>query len=218
LHDKPLLVIGAGRDEVEDRFPGLWSARSVRRLRLRPLPPKQGQSLLRHWIPSVSRPGADFVLERWEGNPQFLEEMAASLERGALAVPDAVHAVVEGRLEGVEPDVRRVLRAASLFGEKMFDADALIALLGETARKGIAEWLEVLVMRDFIERQVAAGNASYRFRERLVRDAAYQMLTSADRVLGRRLARAWLEGAGRTLPEFLADSTGHTSRRSAAGG
>jgi len=218
LHDKPLLVIGAGREDVEDRFPGLWSARSVRRLRLRPLPPKQGQSLLRHWIPSVSRPGADFVLERWEGNPQFLEEMAASLEQGTLAVPDVVHAVVEGRLEGVEPDVRRVLRAASLFGEKMFDADALIALLGETSRKGIAEWLEVLVMRDFIERQVAAGNASYRFRERLVRDAAYQMLTSADRVLGRRLARAWLEGAGRTLPECLADSTGHTSRRSAAGG
>jgi serine/threonine protein kinase len=218
LHDRPLLVIGVGRDEVEDRFPGLWSARSVRRLRLRPLPPKQGQSLLRHWIPSVSRLDADFVLERWEGNPQFLEELAASLERGTLAVPDVVHAVVEGRLEGVEPDVRRVLRAASLFGEKTFDADALIALLGESARKGIAEWLEVLVMRDFIERQVAAGNASYRFRERLLRDAAYQMLTSADRVLGRRLVRAWLEGAGRTLPEFLADPTGQTSRRSAAGG
>ena len=218
LHDKPLLVIGAGRDEVEDRFPGLWSARSARRLRLRPLPPKVGQSLLRHWIPSVSRLGADFVLERWEGNPQFLEEMAASLDNGVVAVPEVIHAVVEGRLEGVEPDVRRVLRAASLFGEKTFDADALIALLGESARKGIAEWLEVLVMRDFIERQVAAGNASYRFRERLVRDAAYHMLTSADRVLGRRLARAWLEGAGRTLPEFLADPTGQTSRLGVAGG
>jgi len=144
--------------------------------------------------------------------------MAASLDKGAIAVPEVIHAVVEGRLEGVEPDVRRVLRAASLFGEKMFDADALIALLGESARKGIAEWLEVLVMRDFIERQVAAGHASYRFRERLVRDAAYQMLTSADRVLGRRLARAWLEGAGRTLPECLADPSGQTSRRSAAGG
>jgi serine/threonine protein kinase len=218
LRDKPLLVIGAGRDEVEDRFPGLWSARSVRRLRLRPLPPKQGQSLLRYWIPAVARSAADFVLERWEGNPQFLEEMAANLERGAIAVPDVVHAIVEGRLEGVEPDVRRVLRAASLFGDKTFDVEALIALLGESARKGIAEWLEVLVMRDFVERQVAAGTASYRFRNRLVRDAAYQMLTVADRVLGRRLARAWLEGAGRTLPEFLADSTGQTGHCSVAGG
>jgi hypothetical protein len=218
LHDKPFLVIGAGRDEVEDRFPGLWSARSVRRLRLRPLPSKQGLTLLRSPIPMVSRAGADFVLERWEGNPQFLEEMAANLDRGIIAVPDVVHAIVEGRLEGVEPDVRRVMRAASLFGEKPFNADALVALLGESSRKGIAEWLEVLVMRDFIERDVKVGEASYRFRERLVRDAAYQMLTSADRLLGRRLARAWLEGAGRTLPEFLTDHTSHANRRSAAGG
>jgi serine/threonine protein kinase len=218
LHDKPLLVLGLGRDEVEDRFPGLWSARSVRRLRLRPLPSKQGLTLLRFWIPAVSRPASDFVLERWEGNPQFLEEMAANLDRGAIAVPDVVHAMVEGRLEGVEPDVRRVLRAASLFGEKLFNADALIALLGESSRKGIAEWLEVLVMRDFIEREVKVGEASYRFRERLVRDAAYQMLTSADRVLGRRLARVWLENAGRTLPEFLTDPTDAHNRRSAAGG
>jgi serine/threonine protein kinase len=216
LHDRPLMVIGVGRDEVEDRFPGLWSARSARRLRLRPLSPKQGLSLLHFWIPSVSRTAADFMLDRWEGNPQFLEEMAAhAADRGTLAVPAVVHAVAEGRLEGVEPDVRRVLRAASLFGDKPFCVDALISLLGESARKGIAEWLEVLVMRDFIERDIRAGEASYRFRERLLRDAAYQMLTSADRVLGRRLARAWLESAGRTLPEFLASPTVH---RSAAGG
>src|ERR1039457_602856 len=109
LHDRPLMVIGVGRDEVEDRFPGLWSARSARRLRLRPLQPKQGLSLLRFWIPSVSRAAADFVLDRWEGNPQFLEETAVSVDRGKLGVPEVVHAVVEGRLEGVEPDVRRVL-------------------------------------------------------------------------------------------------------------
>jgi serine/threonine protein kinase len=217
LQDKPLLVIGVGRDEVEDRFPGLWSGRSVRRLRLRPLPSKQGQSLLRALIPSVSRACADFVLERWEGNPQFLEEMAADVDRGMIGVPEVVHAIVEGRLEGVEPDVRRVLRAASLFGEKPFNAAALIALLGESARKGIAEWLEVLVMRDFIERDVKVGEASYRFRDRLVRDAAYQMLTSADRLLGRRLARAWLEAAGTTLPEFLTAPT-DGNRRSVAGG
>jgi hypothetical protein len=147
----------------------------------------------------VSRAAEDFVLDRWEGNPQFLEEMAVNADRGTLAVPEVVHAVVEGRLEGVEPDVRRVLRAASLFGDKPFGVDALIALLGESARKGIAEWLEILVMRDFIEREVKAGEASYRFRERLVRDAAYQMLSSADRILGRRL-RARVAGRRRPHP------------------
>jgi predicted ATPase len=218
LHDKPLMVIGVGRDDVEDRFPGLWSARSVQRLRLRPLPSKQGLNLLRFWVPSATRAREEFVLERWGGNPQFLEEMAASASKGTLGISDAVYAVVEGRFEGVEPDVRRVLRAASLFGDKPFNVDSLIALLGESARKGIAEWLEILIMRNFVEREVKVGEASYRFCERLVRDAAYRMLTSADRLLARRLARAWLEGAGRTLPETLAHPVSQTSRRSATGG
>jgi hypothetical protein len=64
---------------------------------------------------------------------------------------------------------------------------------------------------------VQVGEASYRFCERLVRDAAYRMLTSADRLLARRLARAWLEGAGRTLPETLAQGMSLTSQLSATG-
>jgi hypothetical protein len=217
LHDRPLLVIGVGRDDVEDRFPGLWSARSVQRLRLRPLSPKQGSNLVRFWLPSATRAREEFVLDRWGGNPQFLEEMTASASKGTLGISDAVYAVVEGWFEGVEPDVRRVLRAASLFGDKPFNVESLVALLGESARKGIAEWLEILIMRNFIEREVQVGEASYRFCERLVRDAAYRMLTSADRLLARRLARAWLEGAGRTLPETLAQGMSHTSRLSATG-
>jgi hypothetical protein len=203
LRDRPFIVVGVGRDEVEDRFPGLWTARSVQRLPLRPLPSKRGVAMLRAVLPTVTRADMDFVLDRWEGNPRFLEEMAVVARPGAMSVPDVVYAIAEGRLEGVEPDVRRVLRAASLFGEKPFTVESLIALLGESSRKGIAEWLEVLVMRGFIEFELKAGEANYRFRERLMRDAAYQMLTSADRLLGRRLARTWLQRAGRTLPEFL---------------
>jgi predicted ATPase len=218
LHDKPIMVIGVGREDVEDRFPGLWSLRAVHRLRLRPLPRKLGLELLRFWISSLSRSTEEFILERWEGNPQFLEEMASSVVNDHLVISDAIYAVVEGRLEGVEPDVRRVLRAASLYGDKPFTVEALIALLGESARKGIAEWLEILIMKDFIERDIVVGEAIYRFRERLVRDAGYRMLTSADRVLARRLARAWLEGAGRTLPEFLAAPPSQTSRLLATGG
>jgi predicted ATPase len=174
--------------------------------------------MLRYWIPTLSRSTEEFVLERWEGNPQFLEELAANVANDHFGISDAVYAVVEGRLEGVEPDVRRVLRAASLYGDKPYTVDALIALLGESARKGIAEWLEILIMKDFVERDVVVGEATYRFRQRLVRDAAYRMLTSVDRVLARRLARAWLEGEGRTLPEFLAAPASQTSQIALGGG
>jgi eukaryotic-like serine/threonine-protein kinase len=215
LHDKPIAVIGAGRDEVEDRFPGLWNARAVQRLRLRPLPAKHGLALLHRLVPFASHAAEEFVLERWEGNPHFLEEIADCTRYGTLAVSDAVFAAVEGRLEGLEPDVRRVLRAASLYGEKYFSVESLLALLGEPSRKSIAEWMEVLVMRNLIERDVRLGKASYHFRERLVRDASYRMLTSADRRLARRLARSWLEGEGRTLPETLSAPASQSDLRAA---
>jgi eukaryotic-like serine/threonine-protein kinase len=204
LHDKPIVVMGAGREEVEDRFPGLWNARAVQRLRLRPLAQKHGMSLLRQLAPGSSRLVEEFIFARWEGNPLFLEELVASTRQGTLGVSDTVYAIVEGRVEGVEPDVRRVLRAATLYGEKNFSVDALLALLGEPARKNIAEWMEILVMKGLIDRDIRVGSAWYQFRERLVRDAGYRMLTSADRLLARRLARAYLQDEGRTLPETLA--------------
>jgi serine/threonine protein kinase len=215
LQDRPIAVIGAGRDEVEDRFPGLWNARAVQCLRLRPLATKHGTTLLRHLAPSTWREVEGFILARWEGNPHFLEELVASTCHGSLAVSDTVFAMVEGRLEGLEPDVRRVLRAASLYGEKYFSFESLLALLGEPSRKSIAEWMEVLVMRNLVERDVRLGEASYHFRERLVRDAAYRMLTSADRLLARRLARSWLEGEGRTLPETLRAPSSQSDLRAA---
>ena len=218
LHDKPIMVLGVGRDDVEDRFPGLWTARAAQRVRLRTLPRKHGLTLVRSLAPTSSRLTEDFILDRWEGNPHFLEELVASTRQGMLGVSDAVYATVEGRLEGLEPDVRRVLRAASLYGEKNFGVESLLALLGEPARKSIAEWMEVLVMRSLIDRDVRLGEASYRFRDRLVRDAAYRMLTSSDRLLARRLARAWLEVAGRTLPETLSAPASQTDMRAATMG
>jgi hypothetical protein len=38
-------------------------------------------------------------------------------------------------------------------------------------------------------------------------------MTSADRLLARRLARAWLLGAGRTLPETLSAPASQTDMR-----
>jgi hypothetical protein len=61
------------------------------------------------------------------------------------------------------------------------------------------------------------GEATYSFHERLLCDTAYRMLTASDRVLARKLARAWLNSAGRTLPESL-NVFSQSERRSATGG
>jgi hypothetical protein len=215
--DQPLLVLALGRPEVEERFPGLWGERMVEYIRLASLPRKAGQSMLRLRVPPLPAEAEHFVLERWEGNPMFLEEMADALAAGRSGVPDVVLAAVEARFDCLSPEARRVLRAASLYGDKFFSTEALVAVLGEASRREMGEWLENLVMRDLVQRQADGSDVAYRVRNKLVREAAYRMLTSADRVLGRRLARAWLQGAGRTLPDYLSAPASQTDHRAATG-
>ena len=68
-----------------------------------------------------------------------------------------------------------------------------------------------------LQRCLNGGETAYRYRNRLVREAAYRMLPPGDRALARRLARTWLENAGKTLPEFLVVALSQSSRLSAAG-
>jgi eukaryotic-like serine/threonine-protein kinase len=217
LLERPLLILALARPEVEEQFPGLWGDCVVETLRLSALSRKSGQTLLSQRLPELKPEVERFVLEHWEGNPLFLEELADSLAAGHTHVPEVVLAAVEARFDGLSPDVRRVLRAASLYGDKFFSAEALVAVLGEASRREMNEWLENLVMRDLVQRHADGSEVAYRIRNRLVREAAYRMLTTADRVLGRRLARGWLQGAGRTLPEYLIAPASQSDMKAATG-
>jgi eukaryotic-like serine/threonine-protein kinase len=205
LRDQRLFVLALGRPEVEDQFPGLWSERAVERLRLPPLGRRSGQTLVRHFIAdAASRPEIEsFILERWDGNPFFLEELVEAVCSGKTIVPETVLGLVEARFDELEGEVRRVARAASVYGDEPFSPEGVIAILGEKSRRDLGECLEILVGRDLLQRYLDGGEIGYRFRNRLVREAAYRMLPPGDRALARRLACAWLESTGRTLPEFL---------------
>ncbi len=217
LLERPLLMLALARPEVEEHFPGLWGDCAVEILRLPALSRRTGQTLLGQRASGLKPEAERFVLELWEGNPLFLEELVDGLLAGRTNVPEVILAAVEARFDILAPEVRRVLRAASLYGDKFFSAEALIAVLGEPSRREMNEWLENLVMRDFVQRQADGSEIAYRVRNRLVREAAYRMLTTTDRVLGRRLARAWLQGAGRTLPEYLSTPASQTDKKAATG-
>ena len=210
--DQPLLVLALGRPEVEERFAGLWAQGVVETIRLAALPQEAGQSLLRLRVPPLTAEAEQFVLDRWEGNPMFLEEMADAIAAGHSGVPDVVLAAVEARLDCLSPEVRQVLRVASLYGDCAFSTDALLAVLGESARQDIAERLDDLIMRDFVVRQTGKDEATFMIRSPLVRESAYGMLTSPDRVFGKRLARAWLLAAGKEIPPDM-DTTSSLSAR-----
>jgi serine/threonine protein kinase len=204
LATRPFLLLGLARPDVDDRYPGLWSGRAVEHLRLQPLARKTGQALLAFWMPQYTAEAERFALDRWEGNPLFIEEISDALQAGRNAVPEVVLATVEARMDSMTSETRRALRAATVFGDGVFSPDALLAVLGEGSRRDLGESLENLVMREFLDRRIEDGETVYQVRSPLVREAAYRMVPDADRVLGRRLAVSWLTNAGRTVPEFLA--------------
>src|SRR5687768_11805824 len=147
----------------------------------------------------------DAVVARADGNAFFLEELVRAIAEAAAADPDAgagraldvlpetVIGMVQARLAGLDAEARRVLRAAALFGEVFWEG-GVRALVGDGSF-ATTEWLDDLARREVISLHKEGrlpGEREYQFRHALVRDAAYDMLTEPDRVLGHLLAGQWL--------------------------
>ncbi len=210
LETRPFLVLALGRPEVHQVFPDLWVRRGVEEVHLGRLPRRAGETLVRSVLGSaVSDAVVSGLVERADGNTLFLEELIRASAKiappgdgdGAPApevVPETVLAMVQARLEALHVEERRVLRAASVFGQTFVEAGAA-ALVGGIKVRG---WLQNLADQELV---VDGGDGRYRFRHALVREAAYGMLTDGDRVLGHRLAGEWLEAAGERDAMVLAE-------------
>jgi eukaryotic-like serine/threonine-protein kinase len=121
---------------------------------------------------------------------------------------------VQVRLAALPPEARRVLRAASVFGDVFWRSG--VASLAGRDEADVAEILEELASREAISHRRASrfpGEAEFSFRHALFREAAAAMLTDADRRLGHRLAADWLIAAGERQALVLAD---HLERAGAA--
>jgi len=126
----------------------------------------------------------------------------------AWALPSTVLAMVEARLQRLDPMARRVLRAASVFGELFWRSGILALTGGQYKGSEIDDWLSELTRREIVQRRDVSrfpGDQEYAFRHAIVRDAAYQMLTNEDQSLGHRLAGDWLERAGEHDPMLLGE-------------
>jgi tetratricopeptide (TPR) repeat protein len=116
--------------------------------------------------------------------------------------------MVQARLERMETEARRVLRAASVYGQVFWEGGVRALLGGAERTAQVSEWLRELSAREVISQRPDSkfpGEPEYAFRHGLVREAAYAMLTEADRALGHRLAGEWLEKAGEQEAVVLAE-------------
>src|SRR5262249_4959346 len=107
------------------------------------------------------------------------------------------------RLLDLDADARRLLRAASVFGE-VFWQSAVAGVAGMATDR----LLSTLVDREIIVRRLVSrfpGEREYAFRHALLREGAYAMLTDADLVVGRGLAASFLEQHGGREAMVLAE-------------
>ncbi|HEY0476255.1 MAG TPA: hypothetical protein VGD37_01960, partial [Kofleriaceae bacterium] len=126
--------------------------------------------------------------------------------------PETVLAMVETRLGRLALEARRVLRAASVFGEVCWEHGVIVLLGAAMAPAIVGDWLARLVDQEMLTvRPVSRfpGQRELAFRHSLLREGAYATLTDEDRRLGHRLAGEWLEHHGEADPMVLA---GHFER------
>ncbi len=212
LRDAPLLVVALARPEVHDAYPSLWSAHAVDHIRLDPLGKRAATELVRDALDrELPEAELDALVERSAGNALYLEELLRALvEEGVEArstLPETVIGMVQARLGAMGPEPRRILRAASTFGEA-FWVGGLRQLVGETTGEfSLADWLDELARRELVTRADESkfpGEIEYRFRHALVRESAYALLTEEDRAKAHRLAAQWLERKGERDARLLA--------------
>jgi hypothetical protein len=209
LSEQPLLVLALARPEVEQLLPGAWEPR-LQRVPLRGLSRKAGGRLVREVLGAeVSDALIDTLMEQAAGNALFLEELirAVAEGRGARA-PETVLAMLQARLGRLEPEARQVLLAASFFGRTFWRSGVRGVLGGEVTEEAVERRLRQLVEQEWVERQESSrfpGEEAYRFRHVLVRDAAYGLVPDSHKPEGHRRVGAWLEQAGESDPQVLAE-------------
>ncbi|APR77379.1 Adenylate cyclase [Minicystis rosea] len=207
LGERPLFVLALARPEIHDAFPRIWSAHGVTEIRLGPLSRKACERLARSVLgDDLPDETIGRLWSRSEGNAFFLEELVRAVAEGREGdEPETVMAMIEARLDTLDPEDRRLLRAGSIFGEVFWER-GVTALLGAAARS-TTERLRRLDGLEWITTRSESrfqGDRELCFRHALVREAVYGTLTPEDRALGHRLAGAFLESVGETDAAVIA--------------
>lgn len=218
----PLFVLALARTEVWDVLPKLRDSFDPHEVRLGGLTPRAAQKLAEAALgEAASAELVARIVSRSEGNPFFLEELARSAADGRGDTSDTVLAVVQSRIQRLDTEARRLLRAASVFG-RQFRKRGLTKLLGLPEGAVLVDGLlDHLVEREILERGPQAdprADAVFAFRHDLLREAAYTTLPEADRLRAHALAAEWLEREGEADPSVMAEHferAGDTERAAA---
>jgi len=171
---------------------------------LSPLSKEESAALIDGLLPDRPRSEAvrAGILERTEGNPLFLEELATAIqvEGSSDAMPATLQALITARLDTLDEEARRTLQLASVIG-RSFGEPVLGAVAGDgTELRGRLDTLE----RAGLIREIARSpEREYAFHHSLTQEAAYGTILLRDRRALHLRVGAALEGLyANRLEEF----------------
>ncbi|HWK67698.1 MAG TPA: adenylate/guanylate cyclase domain-containing protein [Rhizobiaceae bacterium] len=172
------------------------------KLRLPPLAPAQGRSLLtalfgKDW----AGPAGDLqerILARAEGNPLFIEEIARGMvESGVISragsrwsisaddttavIPANIETMLLARMDRLPSDIRALVQRAAVIGPR-FDADLLAMISADPARleAGLDHLCDCEIIEE-VPRTKPTRSRLYRFSQTLLHDVIYQNLLLQQR-------------------------------------
>ena len=144
-----------------------------------------------------------------EGNPLFIEELAAAVSEPSTSardeLPTTVRGLVAARLDALPPEERGVLLDAAVVG-RVFWRGALSQIRGNGA--ALSEALDSLEARDLVRYEPFSwieGERQFTFKHALIRDVAYAFLPRARR-----------KQLHASVAEFLEQTTGRSGATASA--
>ena len=197
--EAPIFLLCIARPELLDARPGWGGGKlNATSILLEPLGSVEAMALADELLRDIELPTGirDRILEIAEGNPLFLEEMAALAREGpqVVAVPATIHAVLQARLDTLSEAERAVIEHGSVEG-KVFHRGSVTALAALPDRGHVPSDLLALVRKELVrpDRSQFGGDDAFRFRHLLIRDTAYESLPKSVRAdLHQRFA-TWLD-------------------------
>jgi DNA-binding CsgD family transcriptional regulator/tetratricopeptide (TPR) repeat protein len=173
------------------RMAGRWEQqRAVERLELERLAPREVAAQMEAIL--GERPDGDlvdFVSERSEGIPLFVEELLEAVRHGGVDhdyLPPSLRDVLIARVERLSPDAQHVLRVSSAAASWV--PERLLAIVAELADRDL-----YAALREAVEQQllvVDPAGRGYGFRHELARAAIHDDLLPGERA---RLHQAYAE-------------------------
>jgi class 3 adenylate cyclase len=207
VHDVPLLLLALARPDLLERRPS-WGGglHGFTALPVEPLGEEHAKELAAQVLLHMhkARPESAEIGLIGEGNPLFIEELAASLAEDATAstseLPTTIRGIVSARLDALPPGERAVLLDAAVVG-KVFWTGALERM--SAGELDLADLLDSLEGRDLIRRESVSrlrGDQQFSFKHDLIRDAAYATLPRPQRRKRHEQVAAFLEETTSEIP------------------